>query len=279
MTELCDQGDLFDRVADPRTSYTERDAALLFRQVLHGLSHIHRAGFVHRDLKPENVFLKAPGASMWTDQAKTPLSTRARPLEVVVGDMGLAAVPTPEGKSEGAFEGTLPYAAPEQLSPPRFAFGFKSDVWAAGCILYILLCGRPPFYARGSGTRQEQEERMVEEILGGRVDLGEGLFKGVSKQAMSLLRGVLCVAVDRRLSVQAALDHDWFELTVPDVLEVERTIAARAGASEGKEKEGEGHDDGDCFSEIARVSSVRTVSSSISGSQASHGAGGEHLAD
>ena len=275
-------------MADPSTAYTERDAALLFRQVIHGISHVHSCGYVHRDLKPENIFLKAARSASHDrslDRSMDGLaSSDPGGLEVVVGDLGLAAAPTAPvagGTAEGPgnnekggyFEGTLPYAAPEQLTPPRFAFGFKSDVWAAGCILYILLAGRPPFYAKGGGTRQEQETRLVEEICSGGAYFGRDLFSGVTTEGVDLLRRMLTTDPRSRPSVRDVLKDPWFEVTVPDVLEAEheaRMLAeeqARArGGSDGDDEDADM--DMDVGGMIAAAASTRSATSRTSAGSA-----------
>ncbi len=89
--------------------------------VLAGLTALHEAGYVHRDLSPANVLIAADGRVKLTDLG-------------VVQRLG--------AQSQAALRGTLHCMAPEQLAGA--ATGPATDVYAAGLLLYELLCGQPP---------------------------------------------------------------------------------------------------------------------------------------
>lgn len=98
-------------------------AAALMSQLLAALEAAHASGLVHRDVKPENVLLTASG-------------------EVKVADFGIARMA--EGAATSSdMVGTASYAAPEQIRGE--ALDGRADLYAAGCVLYELLCGAPPF--------------------------------------------------------------------------------------------------------------------------------------
>ena len=111
------------------------------REICDALQYVHhpRKGtpsIIHRDIKPENIFL-----------AKMPLEPRAQaqgaavPYLVKLLDFGISAVV--DGRSDGGFNGTLLYAAPEQLlAAPLTA---QADLYALGCVLFQMLTGRHPF--------------------------------------------------------------------------------------------------------------------------------------
>ena len=97
-------------------------AAALMSQLLAALEAAHASGLVHRDVKPENVLLTATG-------------------EVKVADFGIARMA--EGAATSSdMVGTASYAAPEQIRGE--AVDGRADLYAAGCVLYELLCGAPP---------------------------------------------------------------------------------------------------------------------------------------
>ena len=104
------------------------EALDIFVPVLAGLGAAHRAGLVHRDVKPENVLLT-------TDR------------RVKVADFGLAratASATRHTKT-GMLIGTVAYIAPEQVT--RSVIDARTDVYAAGIMLFELLTGRQPHVA------------------------------------------------------------------------------------------------------------------------------------
>ena len=106
----------------------------LAAQALDGLAYLHGEGIVHRDVSPENLMVAG---------------VEAHPVTKVI-DLGVAKRPDEEGlTTTGIFVGKLRYASPEQLGalPAGEAIDGRSDVYAMGCVLYLLLTGAPPYLA------------------------------------------------------------------------------------------------------------------------------------
>jgi serine/threonine-protein kinase len=95
----------------------------MMAQILSGLAAAHRAGILHRDLKPDNVLLADDG-------------------RVKLGDFGLARAISAH-TSTGDLVGTIAYLSPELVT--RGLADARSDVYAAGILLYELLTGKQPF--------------------------------------------------------------------------------------------------------------------------------------
>lgn len=101
-------------------------AVAIMADVLGALDYAHRMGVVHRDVKPSNILLDAQG--------------RAH-----VADFGIAlAVGEARRTRAGLVVGTSLYMSPEQIRTPR-SIDHRTDVYSAGCVLYEMLTGRPPF--------------------------------------------------------------------------------------------------------------------------------------
>lgn len=112
---------------DRRGRFEPADAVAVVAAIADALEAAHRAGIVHRDVKPANVLLSVDG-------------------RVLVADFGIAkAADGLELTGVGTTLGTAKYLAPEQVEGA--AVDGRADVYAAGVILYELLCGRPPFVA------------------------------------------------------------------------------------------------------------------------------------
>ena len=140
--ELVTGGELFDRIVS-LGNYTEKDAAVVMSTLCNALDYLHAKGIVHRDLKPENILLE----------------NDSKDAAIKVADFGLARMISGKDMMKTAC-GTPGYVAPEVLQNKGYSSG-AVDLWSAGVILYILLCGFPPFY-------EEELPALFDQILKGR---------------------------------------------------------------------------------------------------------------
>lgn len=181
--ELCEGGELFDRIVN-RGHYTERAAANVARTIAEVVRMCHANGVMHRDLKPEN-FLFAN-------------KKEHSPLKAI--DFGLSVFFKP-GEKFSEIVGSPYYMAPEVL---KRSYGPEVDIWSAGVILYILLCGVPPFWA-------ETEQGVALAILRGVLDFKREPWPQISESAKSLVRQMLEPEPKKRLTAQQVLDHPWLQ--------------------------------------------------------------------
>jgi serine/threonine protein kinase len=140
------EGETLDEVLQRRGRLPADEAVALLHQVLLGLQHLHEQGVVHRDLKPSNLML-VPAAD-----AGAAVSTRGCSVKIL--DVGLAKALFEEGAppglgepnltGEGVLLGTPDYLAPEQARNAQQA-DIRSDIYSAGCVLYHMITGQPPF--------------------------------------------------------------------------------------------------------------------------------------
>ena len=77
----------------------------------------------------------------------------------------------------------------------------KCDVWSAGVILYIILCGYPPFYG-------ETNKEILEQVKKGKLDFSGPEWKTKPPIIFDLLKNMIC-APEERFSAQQVLDHAW----------------------------------------------------------------------
>ncbi|XP_074320478.1 calcium-dependent protein kinase 32 [Silene latifolia] len=189
--ELCEGGELFDRIV-ARGHYTERAAATVMRTIVQVVQMCHEHGVMHRDLKPEN-FLFAN-------------KKEAAPLKAI--DFGLSIFFSP-GERFNEIVGSPYYMAPEVL---KRNYGPEVDIWSAGVILYILLCGVPPFWA-------ETEKGVAQAIIRSVLDFKREPWPRVSDNAKDLVRKMLDPDPVRRYTAQQVLDHPWLmnSKKAPDV--------------------------------------------------------------
>ncbi|MEM9067567.1 MAG: protein kinase [Myxococcota bacterium] len=129
---------------------------------LRGLEAVHRRGVIHRDLKPANIFFGDTG-------------------DVKIGDFGVAHLQDLGATLTGALLGTLAYMAPEQITGsqrPRAA----TDLYAFGCILYLLLTGELPI--PGPDFVTQHLERVPAPVSQVRPSLGDR-FDAVAHKLLS----------------------------------------------------------------------------------------------
>ncbi|KAJ0968440.1 hypothetical protein J5N97_025357 [Dioscorea zingiberensis] len=126
--ELCEGGELLDRILSRGGRYMEEDAKMIVVQILSIVAFCHLQGVVHRDLKPENFLF----------------STKDENSSMKIIDFGLSDFVRPDERLNDIV-GSAYYVAPEVL---HRAYSMEADIWSVGVITYILLCGSRPFWAR-----------------------------------------------------------------------------------------------------------------------------------
>ncbi|NXQ66526.1 DCLK2 kinase, partial [Quiscalus mexicanus] len=181
--ELVKGGDLFDAITSS-TKYTERDGSAMVYNLASALKYLHGLNIVHRDIKPENLLV-----CEYSDGTKS----------LKLGDFGLATV------VEGPLYtvcGTPTYVAPEIIA--ETGYGLKVDIWAAGVITYILLCGFPPF--RSENNLQED---LFDQILVGKLEFPSPYWDNITDSAKELISLMLHVNAEARYTAAQILSHPW----------------------------------------------------------------------
>lgn len=183
--EFMAGGELFDVIAEAG-SFSEQQAAQVTRDVIKGVQYLHMHDIVHRDIKPENVLCVS---KQW-------------PLQVKLADFGLAdfSVDGEINEQQQSMIGTPGYVAPEVVK--REKYGPPVDMWAVGVLLYIMLSGKMPFYGR-------DDNACLRMIASGKYVMPDREWSKISADAISLVKGLLQLNPDKRLTANAALQHKW----------------------------------------------------------------------
>ena len=179
-------------------------------QVVQALRHLHLRRIVHCDLKPENILVA--DADDGGDGGGG-----GDELRIKLADWGFAQVISPH-KSLDKVLGTGAYMAPEILA--RHSYDEKVDVWSAGVIFYVLLCGFPPYNATYDHANRLNLDGTLESILEKTRDGAWDWFPSpywdaVSPEAKAFVRSLLTVDPMLRPSAEQCLKADWYSSLLP----------------------------------------------------------------
>ena len=175
--EYCNGGELFDRIVAAQR-FSERHAADVMSQMLSSIKHLHGHGIVHRDLKPENFLMNDPSENS----------------EVKLIDFGLSKRFSAKKEVEKMHTvvGTPYYVAPEVL---KGNYDISCDVWSLGVILYVFLCGYPPFEG-------DNNKEIFRNVLKQKLTFDPADWNTVSDEAKDLVSKMLAKKPSDRITAQ-----------------------------------------------------------------------------
>eukprot|EP00270_Netrium_digitus_P007011 TRINITY_DN2029_c0_g1_i2.p1 TRINITY_DN2029_c0_g1~~TRINITY_DN2029_c0_g1_i2.p1 ORF type:complete len:320 (+),score=57.26 TRINITY_DN2029_c0_g1_i2:164-1123(+) len=197
--ELCDGGDLFDRL-QASGQLPEAVAKSAFRQIVNAIRFCHQRGIVHRDIKPENVLLKASKHTSLPE-------FRGKEWELKLADFGCSTF-CPARNTLHGFYGSHHYMSPQIITGEGHTE--KADIWSLGVVLFALLSGTLPFLGCKAGGTEEDVDTLFEAIMDGDYDIESYRWQSVSKNAKHLVRMMLAEDEARRPSAEQILMHPWF---------------------------------------------------------------------
>ncbi|CAN0369209.1 unnamed protein product [Lampetra fluviatilis] len=203
--ELAEGGDLYDYIMRHEGGLQEPDAKHYFAQILCAIAYCHRLHVVHRDLKPENVVF----------------FPRLRRLKLT--DFGFSNRFQP-GTKLATSCGSLAYAAPEILLGDEYDAP-AVDIWSLGVILYMLVCGHPPF-----------QEANDSETLTMIMDCKYTVPAHVSRECTELIGQMLQREPRQRATLEEIGAHPWLggtdpALATPAPLTSHRSLSEREHSS------------------------------------------------
>ncbi|KAI1123352.1 kinase-like domain-containing protein [Nemania abortiva] len=194
--ELAPEGELFNHIVS-KQKLSEDETRKLFVQLFQGIKYLHDRNIVHRDIKPENILLVD------------------KDVNVKLADFGLAKIIGEESFTT-TLCGTPSYVAPEILAEGRHRKYTKAvDIWSLGVVLYICLCGFPPF--SDELTSRDFPYSLSQQIKSGRFDYPSPYWDSVGDPALDLIDHMLVVDPERRFDVDQCLQHPWLTQKMPAV--------------------------------------------------------------
>ncbi|KAG2499620.1 hypothetical protein HYH03_002559 [Edaphochlamys debaryana] len=211
--ELYQGGDLFDEII-AIGRHSERASADVMRTVLAAIAYCHEMGVAHRDIKPENFMLTATGAaaddpdadgrmSGYSERTSQNSSRGAVGARLKLIDFGLSIFCNDDTPMTDTV-GTSYYVAPEVLSG---AYTRAIDVWSAGIILHIMLCGYAPFDG-------PNDELILRAIMTQELDLKtDPVWQSISPEALAVLRAMLERDPAKRATADQLLAMPWLGRT------------------------------------------------------------------
>lgn len=176
--EFVDGCELFEYLVR-RGKLSDNEALDFFQQIICGLEYCHNRLICHRDLKPENLLLSA------------------RNRTLLIADFGMTSLNRPGSLLETSC-GSPHYCSPSVISGEKYD-GLKADIWSCGVILYAMLTGRLPF-------DDDNIQRLLLKVQGGRYRIPPE----VPREAQSLIRSMLVVDPDKRITIAEIKKHPWF---------------------------------------------------------------------
>lgn len=186
--EYCDGGELFDLIEETG-AFTESRAKIYFKQILSGVSHLQSRGIGHRDLSLENILHSSKGICKVIDFGMCLRVPQELP-RVLIPPQGVC--------------GKRNYISPEVLANLSPFNLYRSDIWAVGVMLFIMLTGIPPVE---SATPVDPRYRMLRDSK-----LPEMLQQwsiNLSNHAVDLLERILKCNPTERLSIAEIQQHPW----------------------------------------------------------------------
>jgi len=208
--ELCDGGELFDRIVEVG-NFTEVQAAILMEQIFMAIFYMHQQSMTHRDIKPENFIFGS----------KEPIE--AATLKLL--DFGLSCTFQP-GQSLTTKAGTPYYVAPQVL---QGNYNELADVWSCGVVMYVLLCGYPPFHG-------DTDSIVLKRVKAGNVEFPPEDWERISPDAKDLIKKCLKMKVSDRYTAEQAVNHIWVTERAPTSTGLNITVVDKLKDFKGQNK-------------------------------------------
>jgi len=188
--EYAEGGELMD-LLQKYGKCSEVNAKRLFKELVSAVAYLHSEKIAHRDLKPENILLDIEG-------------------NIKLSDFGLARV-ADSNSMMTTFCGTPQYIAPEVIKlGNKSAYTPAVDMWSLGCILFLILTNKLPF----DGEDLNLLFKNIQEV---KYSFPSDLETTISTEARDLIRRLLELDPNKRLTAEEVLKHPWLNPSPPSI--------------------------------------------------------------
>jgi protein-serine/threonine kinase len=168
--------------SSPNNCLEEKYVVVIVREVLIGLSYLHKSNVIHRDIKAANVLVTASG-------------------KVMICDFGVSALLATTSSKRNTFIGTPYWMAPE-VAQPVPAYDTKADIWSLGIMIYEMIKGSPPHFR----IAHLKVIQMIPKVKPPRLAENEG-----SKDIRDFIPFTLTESPSDRLTAEELLKTRWIK--------------------------------------------------------------------
>ena len=224
ISEFLTGGDLFQKIKNIKV-FSEKIASFYIKQILSALSYLHKKNIAHLDLKPENIMFcnKKKNVSVLKiidfgiSQNSNPEKKKKlnffkklfskkktkKPENPKIEDItqNLQKSKNSEKKEKNKILGSPYYISPESL---HGEYSTKNDIWSLGVIMYIMLCGYPPF-------NEKSISKIIKKIKIGVFEFNKNDFGNISSEGKMMIRKMLSYDANKRPCAEKLLKNIWFE--------------------------------------------------------------------
>ena len=204
--EQCLGGCLFDalvkKIKEKGVAFSEREAAIIFKQIMTAISYCHNQGICHRDLKMENILLLTKEKNSIIKIIDFGLSKFIKNRNInqnITSNLNFAPI------KMKSILGSPHYISPEVLDGK---YTQKCDIWSAGVILYVMLVGYFPFDG-------DSDYETYDAINEKKLDFNDKEWKYISNEAKDLIRHMICDE-NKRYTAERILKHPWLTKMSPN---------------------------------------------------------------
>ncbi|CAB3407811.1 unnamed protein product [Caenorhabditis bovis] len=186
--ELCEGGELLDRLANKKSLGSEKDVAAVMGNLLFAVQYLHSQQVAHRDLTASNILFASKDGD---------------PSSVRIVDFGFAKQSRAENGMLMTPCYTAQFVAPEVLR--KQGYDRSCDVWSLGVLLHTMLTGCTPFSTGPNDT----PDQILQRVGDGKISMSNSVWNNISENAKDLVRKMLDVDPNRRVNAKQALQHPW----------------------------------------------------------------------